>query len=116
MMLRLIRQFVGKFLWKHADNDLEIIARAFPVDDLDRGLASRKTTGSDVSSRHVIVVVQMGFLARTDAGSQTAHAGNGRARQQDGADCLGATCQAGELQGSGRSQGVILADLRSSEM
>jgi hypothetical protein len=31
-------------------------------------------------------------------------------------DRLGATCQAGELQGSGRSQGVILADLRSSEM
>ena len=27
-----------------------------------------------------------------------------------------ATCQAGELQGSGRSQGVILADLRSTEM
>ena len=27
-----------------------------------------------------------------------------------------ATCEAGELQGSGRSQGVILADLRSSQM
>lgn len=55
-------------------------------------------------------------ITRTDAGSQTAHAGDGRARQQDGADRLGATYQAGELQGSGRSQGVILADLRSSEM
>ena len=57
-----------------------------------------------------------GFVARTDAGSQTAHAGDGRARQQDGADRLGATCKAGELQSSGRSQGVILADLRSSEV
>jgi hypothetical protein len=58
----------------------------------------------------------MGWTPRTDAGSQTSHAGNGRAREQDGADRLGATCKAGELQGSGRSQGVILADLRSSEM
>ena len=49
-------------------------------------------------------------------GSQTAHAGNRGTRQQDGADRLGATCEAGEVQGSGRSQGVILADLRSSEM
>jgi Transposase IS116/IS110/IS902 family len=57
-----------------------------------------------------------GILARTDAGSQTAHAGDRRARQQDGADRLGATCKAGELQRSGRSQGVILAGLRSSEM
>ena len=30
-----------------------------------------------------------GFVARTDAGSQTAHAGNRRARKQDGADRLG---------------------------
>lgn len=57
-----------------------------------------------------------GGVARTDAGSQTAHVGNGRARQQDGTDRLGATCEAGELQGSGRSQGVILAGLRSSEV
>ena len=56
------------------------------------------------------------FVARTDAGSQTAHAGNGRARQQDGADHLGATYKAGKLQGSGRSQGVSLADLRSSQV
>jgi enamine deaminase RidA (YjgF/YER057c/UK114 family) len=55
-----------------------------------------------------------GFVARTDAGSQTAHAGNGRARQQDGADHLGTTYKAGKLQSSGRSQGVSLADLRSS--
>ena len=34
-----------------------------------------------------------GFVARTDAGSQTAHAGDRRARQQDGADHLGATCK-----------------------
>ena len=57
-----------------------------------------------------------GFLARTDAGSQTAHAGNGRARQQNGSDRMGFTCQAGDIQGAGRSQGVMLADLRSSEM
>ncbi len=38
-----------------------------------------------------------GVLARTDAGSQTAHAGNRRARQQDGEDRLGATCKAGKL-------------------
>jgi transposase len=42
-------------------------------------------------------------VARTDAGSQAAHAGNRRAREQDGADRLGATCQAGKLQSSGRS-------------
>ena len=57
-----------------------------------------------------------GFVARTDAGSQTAHAGDRRARQQDGADHLGATCKAGKLQSSGRSQGVSLADLRSSQV
>jgi hypothetical protein len=34
--------------------------------------------------------------------------------QQDGADHLGATCKAGKLHSSGRSQGVSLADLRSS--
>src|SRR6185436_13551885 len=43
-----------------------------------------------------------GFVARTNAGSQTAHAGNRRARQQDGADRLGATCKAGKLQSSSR--------------
>jgi hypothetical protein len=57
-----------------------------------------------------------GSVARTDAGSQTAHAGNGRARQQDGADRLGATYKAGKLQSCGRSQGVSLADLRSSQV
>ena len=57
-----------------------------------------------------------GFVARTDAGSQTAHAGDRRARQQDGADHLGATCKEGKLQSSGRSQGVSLADLRSSQV
>jgi transposase len=57
-----------------------------------------------------------GFVARTDAGSQTAHAGDRRARQQDGADRLGATCKEGKLQSSGRSQGVSLADLRSSQV
>ena len=56
-----------------------------------------------------------GFVARSDAGSQTAHAGDRRARQQDGADHLGATCKAAKLQSSGRSQGVSLADLRSSQ-
>ena len=39
-----------------------------------------------------------------------------RARQQDGTDRLGATCKAGKLQSSGRSQGVSLADLRSSQV
>ena len=39
-----------------------------------------------------------------------------RARQQDGADRLGATYKAGKLQSSGRSQGVSLADLRSSQV
>ena len=38
------------------------------------------------------------------------------ARQQDGADHLGTTCKAGKLQSSGRSQGVSLADLRSSQV
>ena len=57
-----------------------------------------------------------GFVARSDAGSQTAHAGDRRARQQDGADHLGATCKAGKLQSSGRSQGVSPADLRSSQV
>jgi hypothetical protein len=38
------------------------------------------------------------------------------ARQQDGADHLGATCKAGKLQSSGRSQGVSPADLRSSQV
>jgi transposase len=57
-----------------------------------------------------------GFVARTDAGSQTAHAGNGRARQQDGADRLGVTYKAGKLQSSGHRQGVSLADLRSSQV
>ena len=38
------------------------------------------------------------------------------ARQQDGADHLGTTCKAGKLQSSGRSQGVSLAGLRSSQM
>jgi transposase len=57
-----------------------------------------------------------GVLARTDAGSQTAHAGNRRARKQDGADRLGATCKAGKLQSSGRGQGVSLAGLGSLEM
>jgi len=47
-------------------------------------------------------------LARTDADSQTAHVGNRRAREQDGTDRLGATYKAGELQGSGLSQGVSL--------
>jgi hypothetical protein len=56
-----------------------------------------------------------GSWARTNAGSQTAHAGDRRARQQDGADHLGATCKAGKLQSSGRSPGVSLADLRSSQ-
>ena len=56
------------------------------------------------------------LVARTDAGSQTAYAGNRRARQQDGADRLGATCKAGKLQSSGRSQGVSLAGLRSSQV
>jgi len=56
------------------------------------------------------------FLVRTDARSQAAHADNGRARQQDGTDRLGVTCKAAELQSSDRSQGVILADLRSSEV
>jgi hypothetical protein len=51
---------------------------------------------------------------KTDAGSQTANAGHRRAHQQDGADHLGATCKAGKLHSSGRSQGVSLADLRSS--
>jgi hypothetical protein len=55
-----------------------------------------------------------GFVARTDAGSQTTHAGV--ARQQDGAHHLGATCKAAKLQSSGRSQGVSLADLRSSQV
>jgi len=41
---------------------------------------------------------------------------NRRARKQDGANRLGVASEAGELQGSGRSQGMILADLRSSEM
>jgi hypothetical protein len=36
------------------------------------------------------------WLEEMLAGSQTAHAGDGRARQQDGADHLGATCQAGK--------------------
>ena len=36
-----------------------------------------------------------GLVARTDAGSQTAHAGDRRARQQDGADHLGTTCKEG---------------------
>jgi hypothetical protein len=57
-----------------------------------------------------------GFVARSDAGSQTAHAGDRRARQQDGADHLGTTCKAGKLQSSGRSQGVSLPDLRSSQV
>jgi transposase len=57
-----------------------------------------------------------GSWLRTDAGSQTAHAGDRRARQQDGADHLGATCKAGKLQSSGRSQGVSLTDLRSSQV
>jgi hypothetical protein len=52
----------------------------------------------------------------TDAGSQTAHAGDRRACQQDGTDRLGATCKAGKLQSSGRSQGVSLVDLRSSQV
>src|SRR5215472_17165588 len=56
------------------------------------------------------------LVARTDAGSQTAHAGDRRARQQDGTDRLGATCKAEKLQSSGRSQGVSLADLRSSQV
>ena len=47
---------------------------------------------------------------------RNAQADSVRARQLDGADRLGATCKAGELQGSGRSQGVSLAGLRSSEM
>ena len=54
------------------------------------------------------------FGKKTDAGSQTANAGHRRAHQQDGADHLGATCKAGKLHSSGRSQGVSLADLRSS--
>ena len=41
---------------------------------------------------------------------------NHRARQQDGADRLGATYKAGKLQSSGRCQGVSLADLRSSQV
>jgi transposase len=57
-----------------------------------------------------------GFVARADAGSQTAYAGDRRARQQDRADCLGTTCKAGKLQSSGGRQGVSLAGLRSSEM
>ena len=57
-----------------------------------------------------------GFVARSDAGAQAAHAGDRRARQQDGADHLGATCKAAKLQSSGRSQGVSLADLRSSQV
>src|SRR5262249_16117002 len=55
------------------------------------------------------------LVARTDAGSQSAHAGDRRARPQDGADHLGTTCKAGKLQSSGRSRGVSLADLRSSQ-
>ena len=50
-----------------------------------------------------------GSWLETDVGSQTALVCNGCARQQDGADRLGATCKAGELQSAGRSQGVILA-------
>jgi hypothetical protein len=53
-------------------------------------------------------------VARTDAGSQTAHVGNRRARQQNGADHLGVTCKAGKLQSSVRGQGVSLAGLRSA--
>jgi transposase len=56
------------------------------------------------------------FVARTDAGSQTAHAGNCRARKQDGANSMGATRKKGKLQSSGRSQDVSLLDLRSSEV
>ena len=55
-------------------------------------------------------------MARTDVGSQTAHVGDGCARQQDGADCVGASCKARGLPSSGRSQRMILADLKSSEM
>ena len=44
------------------------------------------------------------LVAGADAGAQAAHAGHGRARQQDGAHRLGAACQAGRLQSSGRSQ------------
>jgi hypothetical protein len=47
---------------------------------------------------------------------EAARAGDRRARQQDGADHLGATCKAGKLQSSGRSQSVSLADLRSSQV
>jgi len=57
-----------------------------------------------------------GIVARTNAGSQTAHAGNRRARQQDGADHLGATCKAAKLQSSGRSQGVSLSGMMSSQV
>jgi transposase len=56
-----------------------------------------------------------GSWLETDADSQAAHAGDRRARQQDGADRLGVTCKAGKLQSSGRSQGVSLAGLRSSQ-
>lgn len=55
------------------------------------------------------------LLAGTDAGAQTADAGGGRARQQDGADRLGASHEAGELQGSGRGHGVSRTGLRPSE-
>jgi hypothetical protein len=56
------------------------------------------------------------FLVRTDAVSQTVHAGTGHLTSRNDADRLGATYKRGKLQGSGRRQGVVLADLRSSEV
>ena len=44
------------------------------------------------------------LVARADAGAQAAHAGDGGARQQDGAHRLGAAREAGGLQSSGRGR------------
>jgi transposase len=68
------------------------------------------------SSAVVQQASKRGAAKGTDVGSQTAHVGGGCARQQDGADCLGASCKTRGLPSSGCSQRMILADLRSSEM
>ena len=49
-----------------------------------------------------------GLVAGADAGAQATDAGDGRARQQDGAHRLGAADRQRGLQSSGRSRGVSL--------
>ena len=86
------------------------VFHAHGADAAGRAVFSRRLTRGkllDFFAAHPRCVVALEACGGAHhARQEAAHAGHGRARQQNGAHRLGGAGQTGRLQGSGRSRGV----------